>query len=167
MQAQRGVALVIVMMLLASTALIGISAMHASLLENKQAASYRAAALVQMASEGAAVMLLENPANSALDSCASQHDWGVFNAFSGVHPAVLLECRQCVDSIAGHCLNDGDKLDVVIDGVAVEHSVTATVLLRAQLVDQARARAIASRTLVMTRLYDEIDAAATLRWHAL
>ena len=167
MQAQRGVALVIVMMLLASTALIGISAMQASLLENKQAASYRAAALVQMASEGVAVMLLENPANSALASCADHHDWSAFNAFSSVYPAVQLECRQCVDSIAGHCLNDGDKLDVVINGGAVEYSVTASVLLRAQLVDHARTRAIASRILVITRFHHEVDDTSTLRWHAL
>lgn len=167
MQAQRGVALVIVMVLLASTAMIGISAMHASLLENKQATSYRATTLVQMASEGVAVMLLEDPSISALVSCTGDHNWRVFNAFSSMHPAVQLECRQCVGSLAGHCPRDGDKLDVVIDGVTVEHSVTATVLLRAQMFDQVRARAIASRTLLITRLYDEIDEASTLRWHAL
>jgi len=167
MQAQRGVALVIVMVLLASTAMLGISAMHASLLENKQAASYRATALVQMASESAAIKLLENPTNSVLASCAGHHGWDAFNAFSSVHPAVQLECRQCVDSIAGHCLNNGDKLDVVINGGAVEHSVTATFLLRAQLVGQARTRAIASRTLVITRFHHEVDDTSTLRWHAL
>ena len=167
MLAQRGVALVVVMVLLASTAMIGISAMHASLLENKQATSYRGIALVQMASEAAAVKLLENPTNAAFAGCADNRDWDVFNAFSSSHPAIQLECRQCSDSIAGHCLSNGDKLDVVIDGVAVEHSVTATILLRAQLVDQARARAIASRVLVITRVHHATNATSTLRWHTL
>lgn len=167
MKAQRGVALVIVMLLLASVAMIGTSAMHASLLANKQAGSYRATVLVQMASEDAALMLLEDPTISALVSCTGYHDWRLFNAFSSIHPAVQLECRQCVGSMAGHCPRDEDTLDVVIDGVTVEHSVTATILLRAQLIDQARARPLASRTLVVTQLYNDAETISTLRWHAL
>ena len=167
MQAQRGVALIMVLVLLASTAMIGISAMQGSLLENKQAASYRAAALVQMASEEVAVKLLADPANSALSSCTGYSDWSAFNAFGNLHPAVQLECRQCVGSLAGHCPGPGDRQDVVIDGMTVEHSVAAAVLLRAQLVDEARARVVSSRTLLITHLNDETDTSSTVRWQAL
>lgn len=167
MKAQRGAALVMVLVLLASTAMIATSAMHASLLENKQSGSYRAAVLVQMASEGAAAKLINDPAHSALASCAGQRDWVKFDAFSPAHSAVQLACRQCTQRLAGYCPGHGDTRDVTIEGASFEYSVTATVLLRGQLVDQARARTVASRTLVITRLYRAADGTTTLRWHAL
>ena len=170
MNTQRGVALVIVMVMLASAAMIGFSAMHASLLDDKQAASYRAMALVQMASEDAAIELLANPAHGAVSDCAATNDWLAVTAFSVAHPAIQLECRQCEgSSVARSCPTPGETFNVVEDGASITRSVNAVILLRSQLKDSARGNVIASRTLVISRLTDDEPTAPalTLRWHSL
>lgn len=170
MSAQRGVALVIVMVMLASAAMIGLSAMHAILLDDKQAASYRAMALVQMASEDAAVDLLANPAHSAINDCTATNDWRTLAVSSAAHPAIQLDCRRCEGSaVAPSCPSPGEAFNVVEDGVPITRSVNAVILLRSQLVDSARGNVIASRTLVISRLTDDEPTAPalTLRWHSL
>lgn len=170
MNTQRGVALVIVMVMLASAAMIGFSAMHASLLDDKQAASYRAMALVQMASEDAAIELLANPAQSAVNDCAATNNWLNVAGFSATHPAIQLDCRRCESStVARSCPSLGETLNAVEDEASITRSVNAVILLRSQLKDSARGNVIASRTLVISRLTDDEPTAPTLtlRWHSL
>lgn len=168
MSAQRGVALVIVMVMLASAAMIGLSAMHATLLDNKQAASYRAMALVQMAGEDAAVELLANPAHSAVSDCAATNDWLAVTAFSVAHPAIQLDCRRCEGStFARSCPSLGETLNAVEDAASITRSVNAVILLRSQLVGSTRGNVIASRILVISRLTNDESIAPTLRWHSL
>ncbi|MGS2742349.1 pilus assembly PilX family protein [Halomonas sp. LS-001] len=168
MNAQRGVALVIVMVMLASAVMIGLSAMHATLLDDKQAASYRAMALVQMASEDAAVELLASPVHNAINDCSANNNWRAVTSLSAVHPAIQLECRQCDGSgVARSCSSPGETFSAVEDGALIAGTVDTVILLRSQLVDPAREKVVASRTLVITTLTDNESATPILRWHSL
>lgn len=168
MSAQRGIALVIVMVMLASATMIGLSAMHASWLDDKQATSYRAMALAQMASEDAVVGLLANPAHSTISDCAASNDWLAVSTLSTAHPTITLDCRRCEGSEIAHgCLSLGETFKVVEGGSSITRSVNAVILLRSQLVDAARGSIIGSRTLVVSRLTDDKSPASTLRWHSL
>jgi len=168
MNAQRGVALVIVMVMLASAVMIGLSAMHATLLDDKQAASYRAVTLVQMASEDAAVELLANPTHHAIISCAASNSWRAVTSLSAAHPAIQLECRRCDGSgVEQSCQSTGETFNAWEDGASGSGTVNAVILLRSQLIDAEREKVVASRTLVISRLTDDESTATTVRWHSL